>query len=261
LANSLGWLIDYFNNQQGLQLQWGSWSLEDLDDRFRELKEQHRIPKLNGIEFYENHFILHRKWLPIAPGKTVVSKASQGRYFGAPKQIPDSDHFSICKPASSSALIHQYLFDFLDDKGLLPSVAMEGSIPKQGETTPTNEIGSGGLSASGSARQTSIPVAQEQAPGMTNLVMPSDAYDMAAIRMLLTRAFGDEELATFCADSFPSVYEQFSTGMSKPQKLQRLLEYCSRHRQIPKLLDLLKVANAAAFADYEQAAGRSHRSG
>jgi triacylglycerol esterase/lipase EstA (alpha/beta hydrolase family) len=39
LANTLQNLITVFNRQQGVQLRWGNWSLTDLDDRFRELKE------------------------------------------------------------------------------------------------------------------------------------------------------------------------------------------------------------------------------
>jgi hypothetical protein len=47
------------------------------------------------------------------------------------------------------------------------------------------------------------------------------------------------------------VYEQFSTGMSKSQKIQRLIEYCSRHREFPKLLDSLKKTNPAAVEPYD----------
>lgn len=76
-------------------------------------------------------------------------------------------------------------------------------------------------------------------------------YDTAAIRLLLRNALSDEELTEFCTDYFPKVYEQFATGMSKPQKIQRLIEYCSRHREIAKLLDLLKQANPVAFSEDE----------
>lgn len=120
LANSLDNIIAFFNNQQGTQLQWGNWSLRDLDDRFRELKEKRRIPNLSGVELYENHFIVHFKWFPIFRRKLVVAKESAGRYFGAPKQLPKADHFSSCKPRDKSDTVHQYLFDFLSDSGLLP---------------------------------------------------------------------------------------------------------------------------------------------
>jgi pimeloyl-ACP methyl ester carboxylesterase len=120
-ANSLSWLIDFYNNQQGYHLRWGSWSLEDLDSRFRELLANKKTLSLEGKEFYESRFVLHRKWLPLFRKRTVVTKQAQGRYFGPPVLIPDSDHFSICKPNGKSSLIHQYLYDFLRDKKLLPS--------------------------------------------------------------------------------------------------------------------------------------------
>ena len=120
LANSLSNLMSVFNHQQGLNLQLGSWSLKELDDRFRELLHHNRIPGLCGVELYENRFVVHRKWLPIFTRALVVTKESAGRYFGAPKQIPASDHFTICKPRSQTDLVHQYLLDFLSDHALLP---------------------------------------------------------------------------------------------------------------------------------------------
>lgn len=146
IANSLGWLIDFFNNQQGQNLRWGSWSLEDLDDRFRELLASKKVPKLNGVEFYENRFVVHRKWLPIFKGKTVVTKQAQGRYFGSPKQIPQSDHFTICKPTSNSSLVHQYLYDFVKQYQLLPNqLSTKKSVRKErrNEQTDPNIPGNG----------------------------------------------------------------------------------------------------------------------
>lgn len=46
-------------------------------------------------------------------------------------------------------------------------------------------------------------------------------HDTAAIRDLLTAAFSDEELDLLCYDHFRSVYEGFSGGMSKAQKVHR----------------------------------------
>jgi hypothetical protein len=64
--------------------------------------------------------------------------------------------------------------------------------------------------------------------------------DTAAIRKLLTGTFDDETLTTFCYDHFRPVYEQLSIGMSKVQKVQRLLDYCERHDQLDTLLRLVK---------------------
>ena len=48
-------------------------------------------------------------------------------------------------------------------------------------------------------------------------------------------AFGDEELTTFCYDNFRAVYEEFTTGMSRTQKAQRLVETCDRRGEIRQI--------------------------
>ena len=50
----------------------------------------------------------------------------------------------------------------------------------------------------------------------------------ARLRKLLTSAFSDEDLDIFCFDHFRVVYNGFTSGMSKPQKIQRLIEHCDR---------------------------------
>ena len=45
-------------------------------------------------------------------------------------------------------------------------------------------------------------------------------------------AFSDEELTTFCYDNFRPVYEEFTTGMSRTQKTQRLVETCERRGEM-----------------------------
>lgn len=78
----------------------------------------------------------------------------------------------------------------------------------------------------------------------------SSTRDTAAIRDLLTAAFNDEELTALCFDCLPEVYEDFAIGMSKGQKIQRLLDYCIRHHQIEQLLDRVRERNPAKYADY-----------
>jgi hypothetical protein len=50
----------------------------------------------------------------------------------------------------------------------------------------------------------------------------------ARLRKLLTSAFSDEDLDIFCFDHFRVVYDGFTNGMSKRQKIQRLIEHCDR---------------------------------
>ncbi|HRV96593.1 MAG TPA: hypothetical protein P5526_30840, partial [Anaerolineae bacterium] len=61
-------------------------------------------------------------------------------------------------------------------------------------------------------------------------------YNPAEIRKLLQNALSEEEFTSLCYDYFRPVYEQFSAGMSRPQKIQRLLEYCERQGKFDDLL-------------------------
>lgn len=51
----------------------------------------------------------------------------------------------------------------------------------------------------------------------------------AQIRQKLNIAFDDAELSAFSLDYFPSVYDKFSQGMRKDDKIRLLLDYCRRH--------------------------------
>lgn len=68
-------------------------------------------------------------------------------------------------------------------------------------------------------------------------------FDTAAVRQLVTAAFSDEELVTFCYDYYPSVHSQFATEMSKPDKIQRLIEYVLRREGMDVLLDRVAQVN------------------
>jgi hypothetical protein len=83
--------------------------------------------------------------------------------------------------------------------------------------------------------------------------MGQPAYDLKTVRKLLTAAFGDEELNQFCLENseFRPVYEQFSAGMSKTQKIQRLIEYCERKVLMERLLALVKEEHADQYAEFE----------
>lgn len=72
----------------------------------------------------------------------------------------------------------------------------------------------------------------------------------SALRALLMAAFSDEELTTLCFDHFRTVYDDFTTGMSKGQKVQRLLEFCSRHQEVQTLLTLVEQANPTQYQRY-----------
>jgi len=79
-----------------------------------------------------------------------------------------------------------------------------------------------------------VPVGGTVAPVVATSVAPAPApaFNTAAVRELLMAAFNDEELTTFCYDSYRPVCEQFATGMTRPQKVQILVEHCERLAEV-----------------------------
>jgi len=75
-------------------------------------------------------------------------------------------------------------------------------------------------------------------------------WDTAALRDLLTTAFDDEDLTALCFDHFCPVYEDFAGGMSKGQKIQRLLDYCARHGCLEELVEHVQERNPVQYAHF-----------
>ncbi|MCX6032171.1 MAG: SUMF1/EgtB/PvdO family nonheme iron enzyme [Chloroflexi bacterium] len=80
--------------------------------------------------------------------------------------------------------------------------------------------------------------------------MPSN---LAAVRKLVSAAFGDEDLRTFCFDHFPAVYEEFTAGQTKNARVLSLVSFAERHGRLDTLLDAIKQANPHQFALFEAA--------
>jgi hypothetical protein len=88
-----------------------------LDKLFSELLARKRIWMIAGMDVFESRFIV--------PGwfwnKDVVVNPDDSRYyFGEPRLVPNSDHFSISKPslkaANSDAFPHEYLVEFFTQR-------------------------------------------------------------------------------------------------------------------------------------------------
>jgi hypothetical protein len=107
-ANSLERVIELFRNRTGRELRWKSDSLDDLDRRFKEMRDRQIIPRLAGCEWCEQKF-------PKLPGfvgfRPIVAVDSAARYFGDYHLIPGTDHISIVKPASAEERVHLLLRD------------------------------------------------------------------------------------------------------------------------------------------------------
>jgi triacylglycerol esterase/lipase EstA (alpha/beta hydrolase family) len=119
LADRLELIQKYFQNAMGHQLRWGNWTLRELDDNFKELQNKNLIPALKGAEAIENRFIIHYWWFPFFRKTFVVTKESAGRYFGKPRVIPETDHFTIVKPDHLEHASHLFLVDFLTDNSYM----------------------------------------------------------------------------------------------------------------------------------------------
>lgn len=87
-------------------------------------------------------------------------------------------------------------------------------------------------------------------PAGAETVSRKITYNTTTIQKLLSEAFTDEGFTRFTMDYFPGVFEQFSIGMTKSQRIQLVIEYCNRHNQFPHLLDLVRSANPDIYAKY-----------
>ncbi len=109
-ATRFGGLARLYDYKLARELAWNSWSLVNLDDGFRNMLDQHQIPKLRGKEAYENRFILGPTWLPNRG--YVVEPSSAGRYFGPAQLLPDTDHSTAVKPPNLEHPAHRLLVQF-----------------------------------------------------------------------------------------------------------------------------------------------------
>lgn len=112
-SNRLKWLRELFKNEMAGELARDNSFIMDLDQRFADFVQERKIPRLAGIDAFENKFIVPGL---IFNSTHVVSPADSASYFGAYKIVPDTDHFSIAKPTSLSHDSHQLLYDFYETR-------------------------------------------------------------------------------------------------------------------------------------------------
>ncbi|MBK6432537.1 SUMF1/EgtB/PvdO family nonheme iron enzyme [Candidatus Amarolinea dominans] len=78
------------------------------------------------------------------------------------------------------------------------------------------------------------------------------SFNSAALRELLLTALSDDELTALTYHYFPPVANDFTTGQTRSQRVQLLVEYCERKMAQEPLLAQVKKINPARFAQYEQ---------
>jgi|GEM_PF-7048750 len=110
VADRLAWLTEYFQNEQGKTLRYGSSDLKLLDHNFATLLNTHAIPLLDGTEAAENHFVIHHRVLP--DKAYVVTPESACVYFNSRRILPGTDHFTAAKPIDIKTSSHQLLQEF-----------------------------------------------------------------------------------------------------------------------------------------------------
>ena len=116
LANTVTLLSQLYQQKLGRQLEWGNDAVRDLDDRFRSLMADEDIPHFRGVEAFENHFVLHRKWLSFLTRTVVVEELSAARYFAEPRRLRNTNHFTAVKPDSVRHPAYELLYDFYTQK-------------------------------------------------------------------------------------------------------------------------------------------------
>lgn len=99
--------------------------------------------------------------------------------------------------------------------------------------------------------QSATPPASHLPPHVSDQPAPAPGFNTAAVRDLLMAAFSDEDLTTFSFDYYRSVYDQFTTEMSRTEKIQRLMEYCERRGQTAEMLARVKDANSYQYRRFE----------
>jgi len=269
IANWLDYWLWLYNHEQGRQLRWGNEELVDLDKKFKELVDQKRVPELSGVEFFENRFIFHRKWLP-APGKVlVVDKESAVRYFPDPKQIPGSDHYSISKPNGIDHLSHVFLFDFLRDNDLLPTHVPPGPGGESLEASVVAKVkvgGRAGLPEEGSGLDIELEITcknKTSGPVVMNekYVLPvrhaSDCSAFAHNRGPLTTRFVNNRVEVEFTDSHtsqaPTIVQGGSYSWTLKFKTPGLFE-AGKDRAIlcgPYLVNPLHVYQGVSIASHD----------
>ena len=71
-----------------------------------------------------------------------------------------------------------------------------------------------------------------------------------AVRVLMTEAFDDEDFTIFCYDHFRPVHKKFSAGLTFPQKVHYLVDYCDRNNLFDELLPLVKDFNPGKYSEF-----------
>jgi nucleoside phosphorylase len=77
-------------------------------------------------------------------------------------------------------------------------------------------------------------------------------HNMAAVYELVRTALTDEELHDVCFMYFYGVYDEFTSGQTRGERLRLLIHYVSKQQEFDKLVEAVKEKNRKAFDAYER---------
>jgi tetratricopeptide (TPR) repeat protein len=142
-ANLFSLVTGLYGHRLGKQLKRNHWTVREIDVRFRALVHEKRIPNLFGIEAYENHFIIHRKWLPNT--MVMVTENSAAHYFGPPILLRATDHFTSVKPTDINHPSHELVVDFFSSNFANPNhptgISLDSLIPVDADEVNRHFVG------------------------------------------------------------------------------------------------------------------------
>jgi hypothetical protein len=81
----------------------------------------------------------------------------------------------------------------------------------------------------------------------------SQQASVTQIYKLIEDALSDDDLRNLCHSDFPKVYNQFTTGQTKSQRIRLLIEYAQRQLEIPKLLQAIELINPNGYREFANA--------
>lgn len=79
---------------------------------------------------------------------------------------------------------------------------------------------------------------------------PKD-YNTRQVRQLLLAAFSDEDFNDFCMDEFFEVYNNFSGGQSRKQRVNKLLDHAKRYNKMQEILQKVEQINPVKYKEFE----------
>jgi nucleoside phosphorylase len=101
----------------------------------------------------------------------------------------------------------------------------------------------------GTAYVGEIAIGNRSSQSPPSLKLPAQP-SISQIRKLVEAALSEDNLSSLCFDEFPSVYSQFVSGQTKNQRILSIVDFATRHREVPKLLNAIKRINPNAYAEF-----------